>query len=224
MFERLKPVLQGMLTDPRNLELARAQQQAARAQFSEQARHEVTERREVQANLRDVQATCAAIARMLPNEAVHATAYNDMLRDLMAYAERANVLTIDPSYIPVILAQRIESLGLNPVEAASHAAKARGRKGAPTPPRATATATPRAPGAAMPAAPRTPPTGKQFVESQQRRSAVAIPAAGAGSPNVGPDLVPPTKPDGSKMNTQETIAWHREQVRLGRRGTVPLSR
>ena len=224
MFTRLKPQLEAMLSDERNLEVARARQQAARAHFAEEARSRVQETREVQANLRDVQATCAAIARMLPNEVQQPTAYNDMLRDVMAYAEKADLLTVPPEHLPVILANRLTALGINPVEAATHAAKARSKKGAVTPPRATATAAPRPAGATMPPVPRSTPNGQQFVAAQQRRSAVAIPAAGAGSPNVGPDLVPPSKPDGSKMGVAETLAWHRAQVAKGKQGSVPLTR
>lgn len=234
LFERLKPTLEAMLADPAKLELARAQQQAARVQFAEQARHEVAEQRAVRENLRDVQQTCAAIARLIvgpdgvADEARQTTAYNDMLRDLMAYAEKANVLTIEPDYIPAILARRLEALGLNPVEAAQRATEARGRRAPARPPRRTVSATPRvAPGqtgAPLPPAPRRAPNGEQFVESTNRRSAVAIPSAGAGSPNVGPDIVPPTKADGSKMNVAETVAWHREQIAKGKRGQVPLTR
>lgn len=221
-FDRLKPRLQAMLNDPRDLQLTRAEQQAARSQYAQEARHQVEESRAVQANLRDVQASCAAIARMLPEE-IAPVAYNDMLRDLMHYADQANVTTINPDHIPVVLANRLAALGINPVEAAQHAATSRAKAGktgkAPTPPRVTATAAPRVPGAApVAAAHRTAPNGQQFVASQERRKAVAIPAAGAGSPSVGPDLVPPSKPDGSPMSIAETTAWHREQIAKGRRG------
>lgn len=227
MFERLKPVLEGMLEDPRNLELARAKQVAARSTFAEQARHEVEQGRAVAQNVREVQDTCAAMARLItlpdgtPNTAVQQTAYNDMLRDLMAYADRANVLTIEPEYIPAILASRLTALGLNPVEAAQRAAEVRAGRAKGARQRHTASATPRA--AALPAPPaatRQPPNGRTFVEAQQRRAAVAIPAGGAGSPGVGSDLVPPKNADGSPMNSQQTFAWHREQVAKGRAGIV----
>ncbi len=222
MFTRLRPQLEAMLEDERNVEVQRARQQVARQHFAEEARTQVTEQRAVQANLRDVQNVCASIARMLPNEAVQGTAYNDMLRDVMAYAEKANALTVPPEHLPVLLANRLIALGINPVEAATTAAAALSRKGNVAPPRATVKATPRPASAPMPPAPK--PNGQQFVASQQRRSAIAIPSGGAGSPNVGSDLVPPTKADGSRMGIAESVAWHREQIAKGRTGKVPLSR
>lgn len=224
VFERVKPKLDAMLRDPRDLALTRAEQQAARSQFAQEARHQVEEGRAVRENLRDVKATCAAIARLLPPE-VAPVAYNDMLRDLQSYADHANLMTIPPEHIPVALANRLTALGIDPVEAAKHAATSRaklGKNGKVTPPRATATATPRPGGVPLP--PRSAPTGQQFVASRESRKAAAIPAAGAGSPSVGPDLVPPTKADGSPMSIAETTAWHREQIKLGKRGTMALTR
>lgn len=236
VLERVRDRVVGMLNDPAKLELEQARQQAARVTFAEQARSVREEQAAVRENLADVQASCAAMARLIPNEALAGTAYNDFLRDLMAYADQANVTTIPPESIPVILTRRLTALGVDPMQAASAATKALAarpssasspsRGGRSPAPRATVPGNapmPRpAPGGAPAARPApTPPNGQTFVASaQQRRTVAAIPAAGAGSPAVGPDLVPPKKADGRPMSTAETIAWHREQVRLGKRGLV----
>jgi hypothetical protein len=229
VFERVRETVEAMISNPDKLELVRAQQQAARSDYAQQAQHAREEQAAVRQNLNEVKASCAAMARLLPNEAAQGTVYNDMLRDLMAYADQANVTVIPPEAIPVILTSRLTAIGLDPMQAAQAAAKALGsvkRGGAPrpaVPARATAAVALPSPRPAAPAAPaRSAPTGEQLVASaQQRRMVAAIPAAGAGSPGVGPDLVPPRKQDGRSMSTAETIAWHREQVAKGKHGLVP---
>lgn len=220
VWERLRPTIEEMVNDPNALRTISAEQRAARAEYRERAQHEVAEQRAVSQNLAEIQAACAAMATMNPalSREQQETAYNDMLRDLMAYADRANATTIPVETVPVLLARRLTALGVNPVEAASRAAEAAatrstngGRRPVAPPARPTATARPAA------RRPAPPPTGQQFVASQERRKAVAIPAAGAGSPSVGPDLVPPKKADGSPMNVAETLAWHRQSLAKGRR-------
>lgn len=228
VFERVRATVEAMIENPDKLELVRAQQQAARGEYAQQAQHEREEQAAVRQNLNEVKASCAAMARLLPNEAAQGTVYNDMLRDLMAYADQANVTVIPPEAIPVILTSRLTAIGLDPMQAAQAASKALGsvKRGVPSRP---APAVPRATAAvALPSlrpaatlSTRPAPTGEQLVASaQQRRMVAAIPAAGAGSPGVGPDLVPPRKTDGRSMSTAETIAWHREQVAKGKHGLV----
>lgn len=228
VFTRLKDTIARMVTDPATRELVQAKQQAARHQYADQAQHQRAEQAAVRTNVNEIKTTCAAMARLIPNQAMAETAYNDMLRDVQAYAGQANVLTVPVESIPVILTRRLTALGLDPMQAAQAATKALGSKRPITAPRATAVpaqATPRPAPAGAPgtnnAPARSAPNGAAFVASaQNRRVVAAIPAAGAGSPAVGPDLVPPKKADGSPMNTTETIAWHREQVKLGKRGLV----
>jgi hypothetical protein len=66
VFERLRETVSQMVDSPEALRLIAAEQKAARAEYREQATHEMHTQRAVRENLDEVKASCGAIARMLP--------------------------------------------------------------------------------------------------------------------------------------------------------------
>jgi hypothetical protein len=100
MWERLQAKLAKLVSDPNELRIVTAEQKAQRAEFRETMQTEIAERRAVQANLQEVQATCAAMLpeTMTPDQ--QRVAFSDMLRDLKAYADRYNLATIPVHEIP----------------------------------------------------------------------------------------------------------------------------
>lgn len=223
------------LTDPVQFESEQNRQKAARVDFREQATTRVQESREVAANARDIQHAVATVVRGFNTITPEAQqiAYADMLRDVQRYATKHNLLTVPVSDLPLVLTERLTAYGADPAVVArqmTEAAASRGRRGAPSraaAPRSMArpVVTPPAP-AATPARPATPamparPSGRDFVASAERRRTVAaIPGPGAGSPSV-PDLALPTNPDGSKMNVEQALAYHRSRVAKGQRVLGP---
>lgn len=214
VYKRLGPVIQ-KLADPTEFRTVAAEQKAARGEYRQQAEERIVETRAVQKNLRDVQTALSAI---LPTDITpdqQRVLYADMLRDVKAYADRYDLLTIAIEDIPVVLGRRLTANGIDPVHAAKlvNEAVTRAPRRSAAPVRVAAAAATNGNGTArVPAA----KTGSTFVANAERRKAVAaIPAAGAGSPTTVTDLTPPLNPDGSKMTSEQTIAWHRDRVKKG---------
>lgn len=209
-WNRLKPILQAMLADPKELRTVRAEQKAARSDIREQMAEETRHATTVRENLQDVQATVASFLPAEMPQAQQRLLYEDCLRDLKGHADRYRLRTIPVHDIPTILASRLTAYGINPVEAAAAIAASAARRGpAARPAAGNPPAAPRTP-AARPAAP--PPNGQRFVASAVKKAAVgSIPAPGAGSPtNTG--ITPPVKADGTKMGIEEAIAFRRSQL------------
>lgn len=219
-WKRLQPMLAKLVSDPLELRTVAAEQRAARAEYRDTAAARITEDRAVQANLREVQATCAA---MLPTDLPpeqQKVIYQNMLRDLGAYAERHRLLTIPVHEIPVLVARQLTAIGVDPVEAAKRAAQvpagsARAPNGAPPRRPAPTSAAP------APSAPAAKPSGQQFKASAERRAAATIPSGGAGSPSSADGLTPPRNADGTPMSTEQTVAWHRARLARGIKSLVP---
>lgn len=223
VFRRLAPTLKALLTDEREFRTVAAEQKAARAEMTQQAQTRIQEGRIVQQNFRDIQSSVAA---MIPSDRADVELVTrDCLRDLKAYADRYNLLTIPVHEVPTILATRLQAIGINPVEAAARAAETAVRNAAAVGPNGRHPA-PRAPGSAPitnagtggapTGRPSTPaPNGKRFVASSVARKNAAAPSGGAGSPPGGTPAFTSTKPDGTKMGIQEAVAAHRERVSKG---------
>lgn len=211
----LRTQIAKLATDANELRAVRGEQKGARAEYAAEATGRIAEERAVSQNLTDVRTVCAAL---LPRDLTperQRVAFADMLRDVQQYATRHDLTTIEPMDLPLVLRPRLAALGVDAVVAAQQAEAAlaakRTGKGAPKA-RSGGTATARAVAGAAPAA----RTGSSFVASTERRRAVAVPGVGAGSPSASPaELVPPLNPDGSKMTSEQTIAWHRGQLKKG---------
>lgn len=215
VWERLSPTLERLVQDENERRIVRAETTAQRSAIREEMRTAQEERAAVSRNLSDVQATIAAMLPTTMSEAQQQVLYRDCLRDVKDFADRNRRITIPVNDIPGILAQRLTAYGVNPVEAAARAAESLARRG----PAATRRPAPGAGNGGAPAAPKpseAPRGGQRFVVSAKKKGeAGAIPPGGAGSPAGASALVPPTKPDGSRMTIQETIDWHRSQVKTG---------
>lgn len=181
--------------DPSQLQLAAAEQKAARAEMRERTQHALEERKLVQRNLTEVVDT---VKRLIPENLKGSDAqqfYNDALRDIKAFADRHQKVTIDVEDIPVIIAKRLRQIGSDPVGAAANAKK----RGAPVSGKPT-------PQAARPVG----KSGQQFVrEHAARKAAGGIPGAGVGSPPAVPPLVIDPK-KGSAI--QQALAHHKKHA------------
>lgn len=226
-WQRLSPRLQKMVTDANELRLVTAEQRAARAEYRDRANERIAEQRAVRENLGQLQTTVAA---MIPETIAQAQAeviFGDMMRDLKAYADAHDLVTIPIQHVPALLTRRLTALGIDPVEAAQRATKAastrlpRGRS-----PLANRKAVPASTGkpAANNGRPPARKDGAAFKASDERRRAVsAIPAAGAGSPSTGSDLAPPRGKNGEVLSTEDTIKWHRARLAAGKRSYTPAA-
>lgn len=217
LFERLKPKLQKLVTDANELRVLGADVRAKRHELREEATTHIQTQRAIDANLRDIQATVAAMLPSTMPEAARRVAFNDCLRDLQEYAESNRLVTLPVQYVPEALRARLTALGLDPEEAASRAAVAAARKGGSKPSaRVAAPAAPRRP-AAPAVAPTTPRNGASFVAGAAKRKATAMPGAGAGAPSGASPLELPRNADGSVMSSAQAVAWHRARLAKGQR-------
>lgn len=210
VYEALKLVLPQLAT-PEGMRLIAAEQKAARHEYRETAQHEMAQSRAITNNLEDIKAACVAVlpSTMTPDQ--QRVAYADLLRDVQRHA--GDRLTVPVEDLPLILRNRLSAIGVDPLKGAelmAQAVSARSRTGrAP----ARTVASPAAP--ARPVA--VPRNGQSFVASAERRKAAVIPAAGAGAPGSAADLSLPMNADGSKMSSEQAIAWHRARVAKGQR-------
>lgn len=221
----LRATLAKLAADPNELRLTASEQRAARSEFREQAAHRVAEQTTVRQNYRDVEAVVQAILPPDATPEIAAVARQDMLMDLKAYAERHKLMTIPPEDIPMILARRLTALRVDPVAAAKLANEAINRP--PSRASARGVAPNRVKSArtnvepAKPVAAPKQKTGSAFVQSAERRKAVAIPGSGHGAPGGGSTLTPPRNADGSKMTVEQTVAWHRDRLAKGVKSYQP---
>lgn len=212
-WNRLKPIIQAMLSDPKELRTVRAEQKANRADIEKQMAEETRTAAVVRENLQDVQAAVATVLPASMPQAQQRILYEDCLRDLQGHANRYQMKTIPVHDIPTILAKRLTAYGINPVEAAAAIAASAARRSTAARPAAPSGPAPRTP-AARPAAPL--PNGQRFVASAVKKAAAgSIPAPGAGSPTTT-GITPPVKADGTKMGIEEAIAFRRQQLAANR--------
>ena len=204
-------------SDAKEVELVAREQKAARTEYANQARERIVEARAVEQNLGDVKAVVTALLPRTITPEAQRVAWADMMRDLQHYADRHGLNTIPVEDIPLVLRGRLTALGVDPMVAAQQATDAvaqrrlgkSARRGSVARP-----ATAKAGTGAAPAAPAQPKNGSAFVASNESRKAAVIPGSGAGSPG-GTDLVLPKNADGSPMSIEQTIAFHRSQLKKG---------
>jgi hypothetical protein len=198
--------------DPDRYELDAAKLQVEAANRRDEMRELAQERRVVDRNLSQVQASVAAL---IPSEGMSedqaGTFYRDALRDLKEHADRYNLLTLDVRDIPLILASsgRLRAHGINPTDAAERIQEALSGTRRESRP---AGGKPRTNGAPAPAKEDSPPPakrGKDFATGSQRRKVAAAAPAGAGSPSTA--LTPPPG-----QTIEERTAWHRERMQKGK--------
>lgn len=212
VYEALKLVIPTLAT-PEGMRLVKAEQTAARHEYRETAQHEIAQSRAITQNLNDIKAACAAVLPSTLTPDQQRIVYADLLRDVQRYAGDRPTVPVED--LPLILRARLTANGIDPLAAAelmATAVSARTRNGGRRAPAARAAAP--APGARPAAAPK---NGQAFVASAERRKAAVIPAAGAGAPSGGADLTLPLNADGSKMSSEQAVAWHRARVAKGQR-------
>lgn len=213
VYEALKLVIPTLAT-PEGMRLVKAEQTAARHEYRETAQHEIAQSRAITQNLNDIKAACAAVLPTTLTPDQQRIVYADLLRDVQRYAGDRPTVPVED--LPLILRARLTANGIDPLKAAelmATAVSARTRNGGRRAAPAARAAAP-APAARPAAAPK---NGQAFVASAERRKAAVIPAAGAGAPSGGTDLALPLNADGSKMSSEQAVAWHRARVAKGQR-------
>lgn len=201
------------LEDPQERRAVRGDQTSIRNEQTRRLTDEAQTRGQVRQNFSDVQSTLGALLPPDMDPHQQELLYGDCLRDLKEHADRYNLRTLPINEIPVILARRLSAYGVNPVEAAARASESAQRRGRAADRRPAPGARTSRSAAPAPKAPA--PRGEQFVASQRTKARVSTPAGGAGSPQASGPVTAPRKADGSKMSIEETIAWHRGEVKKG---------
>lgn len=169
--------------DPATRENFQLRQQAKRADLREQTRTQLAETRRGQQNAMELREN---VLRLVPeswNPEQVSTFMKDALLDLGQYAQTARLNRIDPSNIPVILANRLRSVGLDPVLAATRLLENAAAPGTPS-------GGNRPPASPVPSAPRV--TVKALAAQAAATAALATtPPAGPGSLPAGSPVKPP---------------------------------
>ncbi|HUU96460.1 MAG TPA: hypothetical protein VM487_12030 [Phycisphaerae bacterium] len=186
LWPSIAPTLQGLTQDPQKVEMLRADLNARRYQFRESASAQIQQDRAMQKNAR---AVSAAIQKIVPPTLRGEQArlwVSDALQTVGQYVDQSNLRGIDPSHLPMILAQRLQAFGVDPTLAAQRLA------GSSVPSRPAAGRPGTAPARRAPGAPAaSQPSGQTFVAgSQARRAVAAIAPAGAGAPAGGMQPAP----------------------------------
>ena len=197
--------------DPDRYELDASKLQVAASERRDEVREAAQDRRIVDRNLSQVQASVASLIPSDVSEDQQSTFYRDALRDLKEHADHYNLLTLDVRDIPLILANsgRLKAFGVNPTDAAERIQEA--LSGTRRESR-SAGKKPRTNGAPAPEREDSPPPakrGKDFAQGSQRRRVAAAAPAGAGSPSTA--LTPP-----AGQTIEERTAWHRERMQKGK--------
>ncbi|HJX76259.1 MAG TPA: hypothetical protein VJ247_07860, partial [Gaiella sp.] len=226
LLNEMKPQIEKLLRDPNELRALAGDVATERAKANREATQQLETTRAVRQNLQEVQATVISMLPADMPEAARKLAFADMLHDIKRYADANSLLTLPVHQIPAILADRLTALGINPEVAASAAAAALVRRGGasmtgrPALPavRRPAPPAPKAPAAVVSAAaPKPKQPGTAFAKAATARAGAAMPGPGAGSPGTAQPLTAPTNPDGTPMNTEQRIAWHRQRVAAGQK-------
>lgn len=219
VWKLVAPRLTKMVSDPSALEAETTKVKVERYEMRDTLRDAAAERREVQRNLQQIQGTLGQLMPTDFSERQQSAFWRDSMTELQRYAEVHDLNTIPVADMPVILARVMQQHGINPVEAAARIGKGGTRSRAPQPGERST------PKNGAPKKNGQRPSGKQFVEGQQRRAAAArVAPAGAGAPTTAAALTPPKKADGSAMSVAETTAWHRAQLQKGRNLMTPGQR
>lgn len=169
--------------DPSTRENFQLRQQAKRADLREQTRTQLAETRRGQQNAHELRENVLRLVPETWNPEQVSTFMRDALLDLGQYAATARVNRIEPSNIPVILAQRLRAVGLDPVLAATRLLEGAAASGTPS-------GGNRPPASPAPNAPRV--TVKALAAQAAATAALATtPPAGPGSLPAGSPVKPP---------------------------------
>jgi hypothetical protein len=208
---RVGPIVAKALTDPNELRVVTAEQQAARARSQAEMSTRIEEDRIVRQNFAQVSATVDALLPSNLPPSQQQQVKQSWFQLLQLHADRYGLLTLPVHEIPTILAPHLTALGVDLAEATKRAiqvAQGSVSANAPAPrPQQTGNGQPRTTAA---------PNGKRFVASATKRKQAAAPSGGAGSPGPAPLAgFTARKPDGSVMSTEEALAAHRARLAKG---------
>jgi hypothetical protein len=202
VWGQVNDVLLELLESDDKRELVRVSLENQRLKNKESAQTAMATQRESAQNAHLVK---QAIAMMIPDtlpEDQQVALYRACQQDVVAYAERLRLDTMDPRDVPLVIAQRLRAGGVDPVQAASllH----RQAAGQPS----SGTVKGRAPVNGRPAAPA--PSGKDFVAANAAaRAAATVAPAGAGAPSAASTGQPP-----ANQTLEERIAWGRQNLKF----------
>jgi hypothetical protein len=163
------------LLNPQERRLVQAELKADRLTLRDQLRQSREETQGYRRNVAELrQALFAVVPNTLTNDQVEVF-LRDAFSDIRQYADTHNLKKLDPAHLPIVLRERFEAWGVNPVEAARLiASRATRAAGGPPAPRAAAPSQP---------APARRVTSADLTRGDQARRAVAAAApAGAGAP------------------------------------------
>lgn len=205
VWAQVNDVLADLLDSDDKRELVRVSLENTRFKNKEAVGRQMEEQREATRNAVVVK---QSIAMMIPEtlpENDQVALYNACQQDVIEYAERLGLNVLDPRDVPLIVANRLRSAGVDPVAAA--AALQNVSRGKSTPNGTARGQAPRAP--ARPAA-SAQPSGKDFVAAAAAARAAATTApAGAGAPSSAANAKPP-----AGQTLEERIKWSRDNLKF----------
>lgn len=209
VWDLIKDDLPALLESEEKLELARAKLEVRRRDNRDMLRDRSVARTAARQEARTISEALESVIPEGLNEAQGERFVKDALRDLAAYQKRtgAGIQTRD---LPLLLADRFESLGVDPTQVAVALARKAAGEQSTRPAGSAPRPAPRLAKAPVPGqAPQV--TGKSLVAAQARKvAAAAVPPPGAATPSAaaGPQI-----PKGA--NVKEALAAMRARVAAG---------
>lgn len=187
VWAELKPTLEKLFDDPKELRTLQAEAKAARLETKQRLKEAAVARKAQTDNARQV---TKAIDLMVPEELQDSrrqALVKDLTRDVREHIERNKLQKLDPKDLPTIVADRLQMNGIDPLDARKAIKDGKRSQG-------KATTTKKGP------QPK-PKSGKELVRASAKRKAVAA----APGPGKKPAPTPPKKlPAGQTI--QERIA------------------
>lgn len=185
LWERVLPALQQIVANPAAAITTRAQLVADGYRRRDAAMQRVQDTRQANEHTGVLQ---GVVARLVPEGVTQAQGdqiFGALMADIGHYSKRYGVNNIRPEDVPAILAGRLRSLGIDPVQSAARLVPQNAAPG-------VARLAPSSVSTGAAAAPRNPPSdGSQFVQAAAVRAVAGAAAPqGAGAPAASQVVVP----------------------------------
>ncbi|MCJ2512634.1 MAG: hypothetical protein LN409_04720, partial [Candidatus Thermoplasmatota archaeon] len=196
VWEALQKVVNALIEDPKELRTLQAESKAARLETVA----ELTKTREARAEqTKNGQQLSEAIDLIVPDTmegAIRTQLIQDLTRDVVEHIDRNKLQTLEVKDLPTIVAARLETNGIDPLEARKSiqdGARSRGKPSTKKGPR------------------KKPKSGKELVKaSAKRKKVAAAPGPGKKSAPTQPTKLP------AGQSIKERLATVRKQGGMGR--------
>ena len=196
VWEKLEAVVDKLIGDPKELRTLQAEAKASRLETVAELKKTREARAEQTKNGQQIR---DAIDLIVPEKMAAATRtqlLQDLTRDLMEHIQRNKLPSLEVKDIPTIVAARLESNGIDPLDARTaikDGARSRGRLSTKKGPK------------------KKPKSGKELVKaSAKRRKVAAAPGAGKGTAPTQPTKLP------AGQTIKERLALVRKEGGLGK--------